>query len=316
MNHDTLQHRYEQRNKTRDLLRERSKVLLEAQRERLILEKFDRNTLKAVVNLVSRIKGINFGGLTSLEQARNAAVNDASRALAGMGTGSLINRLKQLFGKGDPLADPLSFAASMNTMFGDMKEFLGALGATGQEGQTVEDAIAGEDGDPEKSKMLMKIISNGIKPTKGSSNWVRRYLKKNLKSVAQEIASMQVSDLLKVAETAADATKNAKAAQQAAAGAGQAATKGTEPSSGTSPTSGTTSTGETGESKPSKTTAGTGETTKDTDADTEDNKKVKAKVKKTYDDLVSDFGDVGNDPQTVKQILGTLTVLANNGRLK
>lgn len=310
----------------RDLNRKAINEIMSDPRDRLIFEAFDRQQMAAAIDIVKKLKAINFGGLTSLAQARDAAVGDVTKVLAGNGGQGLIRKIVNLF-KGqqeNPLVDVLAFSDAMNNFFGQFTQYVTTLGG-GDNDQTLSTIVTGKSpdeladinavkglGGAEKKKLgdLQKVIVNGFKPdgvlANIGKNWIDKYLKgrKGLQALAQDMLKMSVKDLVAISNSVTSSLKNVAAVGQAAAGAAQQGAVGTTASTGS-------------------TTAGSTEAGQGTKGSKSGAKAPGAQVapgaagaggdlaKKVYDDIKSDFE--GTDENTVMSILNTL---AHNNKLK
>ncbi len=289
--------------------------------DKLILEAFNKQQMNDAIKIVKQLKTINFGPLTSLSQARDAAVNDVTRALAGGKDQGIIRKIVNLFkgGKENPLVDALAFCDALNNFFGQFSQYVTALGSdkadqplstivTGKSSEELSDQNAINNLDVKEKgnlKNMQKVIVNGLKPSgalgKLGKNWIDKYLrgKKGLQSLARDLLKMSPNDINKISQTVTSSLKNAEAIGQAAAGASQQATVGSNPSA---------SSNVSGSSQPEQGTAGTKSgatapgahvppnTAKGVDID-----KVVARIKPAMDDLgvkdvsklVSSLDDLG-----------------------
>lgn len=293
----------------------------EAAFDHLILEAFDKQQMAAAIDIVKKLRTLSFGALTSLAQARDAAVADVTKVLAGDKSQGLIRKVINLFKnqKENPLVDVLAFADALNNFFGEFTQYVSALGGEGGADQTLGTIVTGKSpeeladinavkglGGEEKRKLgeLQKVIINGFRPEGAlaniGKNWIDKYLKgkKGLQAIAQDMLKMTVKDLSVISTSVTSGLKNVEAVGQAAAGASQQAAVGT--------------TGSTGSNVSGSTEAGVGSKGTKSGA-----KAPGAQVagddiaKKIYDDIKADFE--GADEKTVMTIL---TTLAQNGKLK
>lgn len=236
------------------------KVMVELKwdaRDRLILEAFDKQQMAAAIDIVKKLKTINFGTLQSLAQARDAAITDVTKVLAGDKSQGLIRKIVNLFksDKENPLVDTLAFAEALHNFFTQFTQYVTALGGgdkditlgaavTGQSGEDkeiVDFAAAVKNKNP-KANDLQKIIINGFKPEGAlaniSKNWIDKYMKgkKGLQQLANEMFGMKMGDLQTVSQSVVNGLKNTDAVGQAAAGAAQQAAVSTTGTTGSTVT--------------------------------------------------------------------------------
>jgi hypothetical protein len=289
----------------------------------LIFEAFDKKQMSAAIDIVKKLKALNFGALTTLSQARDAAINDVSKVLAGTNSSGLVNKIINLFKseKDNPLVDTLAFANATNNFFGQFSQYMTALGGGDQNSdQTLSFITTGKSADEladvssinglgaeEKKKLgdFQKVVVNGFKPdgalSKVSQTWVDKYMKgtKGLKLLAKEMLGVNVKDLNVIANNVTNNLKNVSSVGQAAAGASQQATAG---STGTTGTSTSTS---------SSATDGTASTKSGSQPANVQLPKAGGMAKKVFDDIKADFDEF--DEKTVLAILNTLD---QNNKLK
>lgn len=237
------------------------------ERDSLILEAFDKKQIAAAVDIVKKLKAINFGPITSLAQARDAAVGDVTKVISGQDTRGLVRRVIDMFkdDKENPLVDSLAFADAVNNFFSQFTQYVAALGGEAGDDQTLGTIITGlgeEEladatsinglGAEAKKKLsdLQRVIVNGMKPegniAKAGKNWVDKYMKgrKGLQQLAKDMLKVKLGDVKSIASSVTTSLKNVEAVSQAAAGASQQATAQTTGSTGTnSSTSSQASTG-------------------------------------------------------------------------
>jgi len=223
----------------------------------LILEAFDKQQMAAAIDVVKKLKSIQFGPLKPLAAARDAAVADVTKVLAGGKNQGLIRKIVNLFksDKENPLVDVLAFSSALYNFFGQFTQYIEslstgvegadekALGAlvTGKSDEELSDinAVAGLGAD-EKKKLadLQKVIMNGLKPSgmlaKIGKNWVDKYMKgrKGLQEFAKSLLRVKVATLKATAESVTSSFQNVEAVGQAAAGAAQQGAVGTTTSTG------------------------------------------------------------------------------------
>jgi hypothetical protein len=245
------------------------KVINENKRTALIMEAFNNQQMEAAIDIVKKLKSFNFGNITALAQARDNAVRDVTKTLAGNKEQGLVRKIVNLFKSEEenPLVDVLAFAGALNSFFKLFSQYVTALGVK-DESQTLGSVVTGMDDaelkqlssihslsseNKEKMAELQKVILQGLKPegllAKLGKNWVTKYMggKQGLKQLAQDMLKMSVKDLNALTKSVTDALKNVDAVGQAAAGAAQQASTGTtsstsgeassssEPSKGTGP---------------------------------------------------------------------------------
>lgn len=249
--------------------------------ERLLTEKFDQQEMKLAIEMVKRMKSIDFGTLNVLKSARDEAVQDVVKVMGGNTGMGLVRRIASFFtGKEEnPLVDFLAFAEALHNFFGQMNGFIGSL-ATGVEGadeKTVQELMtgAGEETDivaavkqasPDAKKrvqQLQTMIIKGLRPEGAlqaiAKNWVSKYLKNNLKGLAQDIMKTKVGMIKKISESITQQLSNASDVGQAAVTASAVATKETQPSIGTEKAAGTEPTAASAPGVRTQRTATTGE---------------------------------------------------------
>lgn len=298
-------------------------------RESAILEAFDKQQMSAAIDIVKKMRAIDFKGLTSLASARDAAVADVTKVLSGGQDQGLIRKIVNLFkdNKENPLVDTLAFANALNNFFGQFSQYVSAMNSdsknnnvtlgtlvTGKSSDELDDlgSISGLGGD-EKKKLadLQKVIVNGFKPEGAlaniGKNWVDKYLKgrKGLQQLAKDMLKMTVKDLNVISASVTNALKNADAVGDAAAGAASQGSTGSTETTGTiAATSTGTTSGTSGTKKSGVKSNGGQVSSKASD-------KASAIAKKVYDDIETDFA--GEDKDKVMSILNTL---AYSGKLK
>lgn len=295
-------------------------------RDQLIFEAFDKQQMAAAVDIIKKLKAIDFGALTSLAQARDAAVNDVTKVLAGDKSQGLIRKIVGLFksDKENPLVDVLAFSQALNNFFGQFSQYITALGG-GKDDQALGTIVTGKSpeeladlnaikglGGEEKKKLgdLQKVILNGFKPEGAlanlGKNWIDKYMKgkKGLQMLAQDMLKMSVKDLTNIGTNVTNSLKNADAVGQAAAGAAQ---------QGAVASTGSTGAGATGSAEAGQGSKGTKSGAVAPGAQVAPGAAGPGDdvAKKVYDDIKADFE--GADEKTVMSILQTL---AHNGKLK
>jgi hypothetical protein len=293
-------------------------------RERLILEAFDKQQMAAAIDIVKKLKAINFGALTSLAQARDAAVSDVTAVLGGGGSQGLVRKIVNLFksNKENPLVDVLAFADALNNFFAQFSQYVTALGGEAGGDQTLGTIVTGKSpdeledlgaikalGGEEKKKLaeLQRVIVNGLKPEGAlaniGKNWIDKYMKgkTGLGALAKDLMKMTVKDLNAISTNVTSGLKNAEAVGQAAAGAAQQGAVGT---------AGTTGPTAAGAAEPSAGSKGTKSGAKAPGAQVAGGGGEGA-ARKVYDDIRADFGDMDE-----KTVMAVLTTLADNDKLK
>lgn len=292
-----------------------------------IYEAFDKQQMAAAIDVVKKLKSINFGGLTALAQARDAAIADVTKVLSGSKSTGLIRRIVDLFSdsKENPLVDALAYSDALKNFFDQFTQYVIALGTdlddeatlgaivTGKSAEDVEDlsSVNALEGDAKKKLGdLQNVIIRGLKPSGTlaavGKNWIDKYLKgkKGLKQLASDIVKMKLKDLKAISENVSSSMKNAEAVGQAAAGAAQQGTLGTTQSTGSEPTQQTGASAGSKSSKPGTVAPGA-----QVPGTTNDNSSKLAQA--VFNDIRSDFDDV--DEKTVMSVLQTL---ASNNKLK
>lgn len=325
--HDTLKARHE--SKRVNILKEKLEMInAETLLEASILEAFDKQQMSAAIDIVKKMRAIDFKGLTALASARDVAVSDVTKVLSGNQEQGLIRKIVNLFkdNKENPLVDTLAFANALNNFFGQFSQYVTALNSdsknnnvtlgtlvTGKSADELDDlsSISGLGSD-EKKKLadLQKVIINGLKPEGALANigksWVDKYMKgrKGLQQLAKDMLKMTVKDLNTISTSVTNSLKNAEAVGDSAAGAaaqgsvGSTETTGSASATSSVPTSGTSGTKKTGvKTNGAQVNAKPG--------------KTDAIAKKVFDDISSDFA--GTDE---KQVMSILNTLAANGKLK
>lgn len=249
------------------------RVIAEARVDRLIMEAFDKQQMTAAIDIVKKLKAINFGGLTSLAQGRDAAVSDVTRVLSGSQDKGLIRKIVGLFksDKENPLVDTLAFADALRNFFDQFTQYASALGSD-DESQTLGQIVTGKSpdeladisavqglGGPEKQKLdqLQKVIINGLKPegalAKLGKTWIDKYMKgrKGLQLLAKDMLKVSLKDLKAMATSVSSSLQNTAAVGQAAAGAAQQGAVRTTGSTGSGAAqAGAASTGSVGTKSP------------------------------------------------------------------
>jgi len=246
--------------------------------DRLIVEAFNKQHMAAAIDIVKKLKSFNFGSLSSLSSARDAAINDVTAVLAGDKNVGIVRRIVNLFKnrKENPLLDVIAFADAMKNFFEQFTQYMTTLSSDDQQtlatvvtGKTPEElrnaeTITGLAGEQKKQlQNLHKIITNGFKPSgtlaNVSKNWIDKYLggRGNLKQLAGQMMAMKVSELKQIAVNVSESLKNVGAVGQAAANAstqetitstgstGSEPTKSPEQAQGTADTKAATATGTT-----------------------------------------------------------------------
>ena len=295
-------------------------------RDQLIFEAFDKQQMAAAVDIIKKLKAVDFGALTSLAQARDAAVNDVTKVLAGDKSQGLIRKIVGLFKseKENPLVDVLAFSQALNNFFGQFSQYITALGG-GKEDQALGTIVTGKSpeeladlnavkglGGEEKKKLgdLQKVILTGFKPEGAlanlGKNWIDKYMKgkKGLQALAQDMLKMSVKDLTAIGTNVTNSLKNADAVGQAAAGAAQ---------QGAVASTGSTGTGAAGSAEAGQGSKGTKSGAVAPGAQVAPGAAGPGDdiAKAVYNDIKADFE--GADEKTVMSILQTL---AHNGKLK
>lgn len=240
-----------------------SEVIAESRATTLILEAFNQKQMNAAIDIVKKLKSFNFGNLTALAKARDKAVNDVTKVLAGQKEQGVVRKIVALFKSEpeNPLVDVLAFANALHNFFGQFEQYITALGPK-DESQTLGSVITGLDdkelasninndnlGDDEKKQLanLQKLIINGLKPdgllANVGKNWIDKYLggRAGLKQLAQDMLKVSVKDLKTISASVEAALKDIDAVGQAAAGAAQQSASTSTPSTGSSATTGTSS---------------------------------------------------------------------------
>jgi hypothetical protein len=223
-------------------------------RDKLILEAFDKQQITGAIDIIKKLKAINFGALQSLASARDLAVGDVTKVIGGGGGGGILKKILSVFKNHDenPLVDALAFSSAMKHFFEQFSQFMTALDTN--DNQTLGMAISGSD-DPSKGQsQLQQVIVKGFKPdgalASAGKNWIDKYLKgkKGLQQLAKELVNVTIGDLNSISTSVVGGLKNADAVGQAAAGAAQQAsvqstsTTGAEQAKSTEPSAGTVET--------------------------------------------------------------------------
>lgn len=255
----TLRERYEEKAKLGSL-KEKLKIIDENvssydERDSLILEAFDKQQISAAVDIVKKLKAINFGPLVALAQARDAAVADVTKVLSGSDTRGMVRKIIDLFKdeKENPLVDALAFSNALHNFFSQFTEYVTALGSNAGDDQTLGTIITGQSSEnldmasfgslsPENRKKLtdlQNVIIKGLKPegaiAAAGKSWSDKYLKgrKGLQQLAKNMLSVKLSDVKTISNSVISSLKNVEAVSQAAAGAAQQGAVGTTGSTGT-----------------------------------------------------------------------------------
>lgn len=223
------------------------------ERSRMIFEAFDKQQMAAAIDIVKKLRAINFGGISSLSKARDVAVADVTKVLGGDKSQGLIRKIINLFKdqKENPLVDVLAFADALNNFFGQFTQYVSALG--GKDDQVLGSVVTGKEPNeltnpgalsslnPEEKKKLgalQNVIIKGFKPegvlANIGKNWVDKYLKgkEGLKQLANDMLKMKLKELNAISASVTNSLKNVEAVGQAAAGAAQQGSLGTTGSTG------------------------------------------------------------------------------------
>lgn len=216
----------------------------------LILEAFDKQQMTAAIDVVKRLKSINFASMDILSKARDAAVADVTKVLSGGKNTGVIRTIINLFKtqKENPLVDALAFADALKNFFDLFNKYIDALNTGNDNNATLLAVITGNSqasdvnslSNDEKKKLddLQKVIIKGFKPTGAiamvGKNWVDKYMhgSQGLKSLASSIIKMSVKDVEVITNSVIKALQNVDAVSDAAAGAAQQSTNTTAPSQG------------------------------------------------------------------------------------
>lgn len=315
----TLKENYELR-LLRNKLQQVDKAVVENTQQTLVLEAFNKEQMAAAIDIVKKLKTLNFGNLTTLAQARDAAVMDVTKSLAGIKDQGIIRKVVSLF-KGEaenPLIDALAFADALHNFFSQFTQYIEAL-SSDDDSQTLSTLVTGKSqeeldklgsiqniGPEEKKRLaeLQKVIIQGLKPegtlANVGKNWIDKYLKgkKGLKQLAQDMMKMSVKDLKSISDSVVSGLKNAETIGQAAANASQQASTGTAGSTGSEKTA-------SGEA-----TAGTKGTKSAAKASGQE--KGASKAEEVYKEM-EDYFDNVVEPDIAKKVID---ILIKKGKIK
>jgi len=248
-----------------------NKIMIENKRDRLIYEAFDKQQSAAAFDIIKKLKTINFGALTSLAQARDAAIADVTKVLGGKNKNGPIRTIINLFKdeKENPLVDALAFSSALKNFFEIFAQYVTSLNPT-DKNQTLGEFVTGQDQEnidflqntktmnsdqKEKLADLQRVIIKGFSPeasgalAKLGQDWINKYLKgkKGLQLLAKDLMKTKINDLFAISSSVETSMKNVEAVGQAAAGAAQQGAVGSTGTTGTSSSgSSETSTGTSG----------------------------------------------------------------------
>ena len=225
--------------------------------ENLIYEAFDKQQMSAAVDIIKKLKSIDFKSLTSLSQARDIAVAEVTKVLGGSKDQGIVRKIVSLFKdeKENPLIDTLAFADALHNFFTQFTEYINALNSSNKDkNATLGSVVTGKSqdelddmgsidnlGTEEKKKLadLQSVIVKGMKPEGAlaniGKNWVDKYMKgkKGLSQLAKDLLKMSVKDLQQVSNSVTSSLKNTKSVGEAAAGAAEQGTVSSTASTGT-----------------------------------------------------------------------------------
>jgi hypothetical protein len=186
---------------------------LEESRQQKLNEEIDQKLLKVVVETIKRLQAINFGTITSLDQARDAAVLDVTRAAVGDQKKGLMNRLASMFRKNDnPVFDALAFGSAIANFFPMLAQYTEALASKG--GQQVNDdqSLSELVNSSQMFDAIKKMITKGLRPSgvlaKLGAGWAKKYLKGSLEELVNQIIQTPLSEIKQIAASVKQSTSN------------------------------------------------------------------------------------------------------------
>lgn len=291
----TLHERYESRRKQKQAII-----------EKLILEKFDKETMVQATRIIKSLKGLQLDVVPALAAARDLAVLDANKVVSGKSDQGLIRKMLNVFKQGDenPLVDSLAFCDALVNFFELFVPWLDANKTGDTSGTTQE--LVNELVDDEKT--IEDLIVKGLRPegvfASIGKTWQKKYFKNNYRQLAKEVMVSNIETIEELGKNIVNSLSNSQAVGQAAMGASEVANKNSTPTSGTQQTSTTEKTSSTGVTEPTKPANKTGQSPAE-------QKKAIAKAKEVYEEIENDFGDL--DPETVQRVIA---VLAYNDSIK
>jgi len=298
----------------------------------MIYEAFDKLQMKAALDILKKLKGIDFGAMTSLSQARDLAVRDVTKVLSGSKETGMIRRIVDLFkdDKENPLVDAMAFASALNNFFGVFAEYMDALpnasdektlGAivTGKEEKdlSTSDIVGGLDNDRKKKlSELQNLILTGFKPegdmiAKLGKSWIDKYLKgkKGMQQVAKDLLKMTLKDLKSIANSVTSSFQNINSVADAVAGAASQGATGSSSTTGTTAAGSTQSSDGTKSTKSGATASGAQTSEKGGVGDA-----GKSKIAKNISDRIRDLPGMKNaDINALINALDDLDVLKEPG---
>lgn len=241
---------------------------------------------KIALDLVKKLQATNFGNIDLLNTAKDRAIEDMQKAIAGGGKDpirAVANLFKKITGKGtqqenNPLSTTLAFIKGMDHFFETFMQTVETF--HGRNGDiTLRQAMTGGPGKPgqhpesrkleqqKKVKDFLAMIVKGLRTedpmSKLGSDWTKKYLNftldvgdTGLKKLAEQLLDTKISNLRATAKSVAENFKNIDNLVQAPSGTG---------SGGTSPSQEqTTSSGPSGNEQPK--TSSPGESSKASEA--------------------------------------------------
>lgn len=219
----------------------------------VMLEAIDRELLSQVTRLVKQLKGIDFGVMPTFSSARDAAIQDATAALAGTSKAGFVRKILSLFkNKENPLTDVVAFADAIKNFFAAMNSFIEAhkvdrngneidYQGNNKDWSSVQELIAGDSN--EATKNLQKIVKDALKPdsriSRISKNWLTKYLKNGVDGIVRDVMNADVSAFQQTAMNVKNSLKNSQDAVSAVTAASNTTGGSTTPSAQTAPTNGT-----------------------------------------------------------------------------
>jgi len=214
-NQKTLSDRYAQKQK----LNTTKKKLNEISRKRLN-EEIDQKLLKAVIDTVKKLQAINFGKLEILDQARDAAVLDATKIASSTDKPGFMNRIASMFRDNkNPLYDALAFGSAISNFFPMLSQYAEAISAKGGaevDGSKTLFQISSNEMDP----AIKNLISKGLRPNgalaKLGAGWAKKYLKGSIDDLVSQIMDASIDELKQISVSVKQSTTNIKQVSQAA----------------------------------------------------------------------------------------------------
>lgn len=159
----SLKERYEQKQITRLQMKvRRIDRLMNEGKLYLVSEAFDKKQMESALDIIKKLKAIDFGKIKPLNDAKNACIKDITAAM-GAEKGEKSGKIKGFFKKmlkrnvsDNPLIDALAFADSIKNFFEDFNTFIKGVIDEKYKNESLKAAIEKQFGFESQTESLKK----------------------------------------------------------------------------------------------------------------------------------------------------------------